>query len=213
MADVVHLLRPAAAAQRRERIGPRARALEDVALGVDLALDVAGLPGHAVPVLDLVVVGLEILVGEGPVGDRRALQRRCAVALDGLGAHLEVPREVAPALCHPVDRGASDGVHHRPCGADRARRDLRVVEARGRHLEIRLEAAHPVADVVADLVERVVGLCHARAGLERDHLQPGIGKRPERSAPCGAGPDDHDVGFCELLSHRQGLRVVFLKSL
>ncbi len=55
------------AAQRRHRIRALAQPLEGVASWIDLAVDVARLTGDAHFVLDLVVVGLELVEAERPV--------------------------------------------------------------------------------------------------------------------------------------------------
>jgi hypothetical protein len=88
------------AVQRRHRIFARPRSFEDVAALVDRAFDIAGLAGDADLMLDLVVVGLELLEPEWPVLDGRAFwQARCAIAARGLAHDLEVPRIEPPALC------------------------------------------------------------------------------------------------------------------
>src|SRR5262249_57044970 len=104
-----HVLGEFAAGERRHGIIARARPLEDVTALVDCAVDVAGLAGDANLVLDLVVIGLELLEPERPILYGRALgDARGAVAARGLAHHLEVPRIEPPALCPVVQRGAAD---------------------------------------------------------------------------------------------------------
>ncbi len=58
---------------------PRARAtLEDIAPLVELAHDIAGLPGNADFVLDLVVIGFQFLQSEGPIFHGRTVRMRDA---------------------------------------------------------------------------------------------------------------------------------------
>ena len=63
--------------------------------------------------LDQVVERLELVVGERPVGDRRALRDRAgSVALLDRAAAPEVPRQEADAQPVVVHGRAADGVHH-----------------------------------------------------------------------------------------------------
>ena len=153
--------------QRRHRIGARAGALEDVAALVDGAADIAGLAGDADLVLDLVVVGLELLEPERPVLHRRALgDARGAVAARGLAHHLEVPRIEPPALRPVVQRGAADRVHHRMDGKAR-RIGRRRVGAMGRDLAVGLlRRLRPAAEIVAQLVGREIARRQPGAGLD-----------------------------------------------
>src|SRR3546814_15320962 len=97
--------------------------LEGVAALADLTLHVAGLPGDPDVPLVAVVVGLEVLVADRPVLDRRSLwQRVLAVALDVVAPVLEVARVEAPRLGRPVHPGAAvpvargEGAVHAPIG-------------------------------------------------------------------------------------------------
>src|SRR5580704_6526920 len=108
-----HLLDERIPPQRRHRVAALARTLEDVALRIDLPVDVARLARHADLVLDPVVVRLELLETERPVLHRRPLRYpRHAVAPLCLADDLEVPRVQPPALSPVVERGAADAVHH-----------------------------------------------------------------------------------------------------
>src|SRR5262245_33039929 len=109
-----HAVEELVAAQRRHWIWTLAQTFEGIALGIDLAVDVAGLPRHADFVLDLVVVRLELVEAERPVLDRRALRNaRRTVALLCFADDPEVPRIQPPALRPVVQAGAADGVLHR----------------------------------------------------------------------------------------------------
>src|SRR5262249_27863450 len=67
-----HALGEFAAGERRHGIVACARSFEDVAALVDRAVDVPGLAGDANLVLDLVVIGLELLEPERPILHGRA---------------------------------------------------------------------------------------------------------------------------------------------
>src|SRR4029453_7859979 len=56
--------------QRRQRVFAGTRRFEAVAALLDLALDVAGLAGNSRDTLELVIIGLELVVGDAPVLDR-----------------------------------------------------------------------------------------------------------------------------------------------
>src|SRR5262245_13079429 len=87
-----HQLGKVGASKRRHRELTCACPFEDVAGPIYLALDVSCLTRHADLVLDLVVIGLELLETEWPVFDGRPLRNpRCAVSLPRLADDLEVP--------------------------------------------------------------------------------------------------------------------------
>ena len=197
-----HHLGEAGAAQRRHRVGACPRPLEDVAARVDLAVDVAGLSGHADLDFDLVVVRLELLEPERPVFDGGALgQLRGAVPAARLAHHLEVPRVQPPALGPVVKRGAADGVHHRVNRRPRRVRRRRVGPVR-RNLAIGLlHRLRPAAEVVAQLVGREVRRRQPRARFESDDVEPGLCERQRRHAAGGAEPHDDDVGAAKLSGH------------
>ena len=78
---------------RRSGIGPRARTLERVSAVQDLPLQIARLPGRAAEVLKLVVVRLEVLIGDAPILDRHVgRQEARAVALRQMCLQHEVAR-------------------------------------------------------------------------------------------------------------------------
>ena len=194
------------AAQRRHRIAALARPLEDVAARIDDAVDVAGLAGHADLVLDLVVIGLELLEPERPILHRRALgHARGAVAPRRLAHHLEVPGIEPPALRPVVQRGAADRVHHRMNGQPRriGRRRVRPV---GRDFAVRLlRRLRPAAEIVAQLVGREVARGEPGARLEPDHLEPGARQRQRGDAADRAEPDDDDIGLLKVDGHGRRL--------
>ena len=76
---------------------------------VDLAaLQVAGLAGHAEIVFGAIVIGLEIVVAQRPVGDRAVLRDRgCAIALDRLRARAKIVVVEAPRHRAVVDGAAA----------------------------------------------------------------------------------------------------------
>ena len=205
-----HLLEERRPAQRRHRVAALARALEDVALRIDLPVDVAGLARHADLELDLLVVRFELVVAERPVLDRRALRNaRGAVAALRFADDLEVPGIQPPALRPVVQRRAADAVHHRMPAAGRRRRGG---GAHGRRFQVGLLHRHrPAAHVVADLVGREVAPREPRARFEPDHVDAGARQRQRGDAADGAHPDDDDVGFREPSRHG-GLRADWLPA-
>ena len=91
---------------RRRRIGPRARAFERVAAVLDLALEVAGRARGAAQIFELVVVRLELVIGDAPVLDRHVLgQKARAVTLrsDASAVMKSVgrKRQVSAFQCRP----------------------------------------------------------------------------------------------------------------
>ena len=202
-----HLLDEAGPAQRGHRIRPAPRSLEDVAPLVDLAADVAGLPGDAYRVLDPVVVVLEIVEAEGPVLDRRPhRQARGAVAPRRLADHPEVPGAEAPALRPVVQRRAADRVHHRVQRAAR-RIGRRRAAAMDRDLAVRLlHRFGPAAVVVEELVRRVIARAQPGAGLQADHVHAGLGQRQHGDAAHRPEPNDHHVPFRKFNGHGSSVR-------
>ena len=195
-AAVGHHVREAGAAQRGQRVRAPARALEDVPARVDRPLDVAGLAGDAGEVLVLVVVRLELGVVERPVDRGRVRRDRVRpVALARLGRDLEVPRAGS------ASSGSSSGsTCRRPRSSSaRPRRAAgsprRVAFGRRRRdLEVRLEAAHRVADVVRDLVERVVAARSARGPASiATTFMPAFASGQTAVPPAAPSADDDDV--------------------
>src|SRR6185312_909829 len=79
-----------AAFERRQRICASSRSLERVAAGLYLALEVASLSGNSAEILELVVVGLKLLVGDAPVLNRHVGRNKVlAVTRFGVTANLE----------------------------------------------------------------------------------------------------------------------------
>ena len=177
-------------AQRRHGILPGTRSLEGVPARIDRPADVPGLARHADFPLHHIVVGLELIVVERPVLDRRSRGDPVrSVSPRRLAHDTEIPRVQPPALGPVVDRRATDRVHHR------VRPDLhggvRRVAADGRPLLLRLlHDEGPVADVVPDLVRHEVPAVQPGAGLEPDDPEARPGER-ERGHPSGR-PHAHD---------------------
>ena len=184
-------LAPAGRPHRRHREPSRARPVVGVAIG---AAD-AELPLHAV------VEGLQVVVGEGPVGERRALgDGGLAVALDDRAAAVEVPGQEADAEAVVVDGRAAHRVHHERRPGGRAGLDG-VVLAPRRLLVERLGPREPRAGVVADLVERVVVAREPRSRLQSHHVEA-RGRQDVRGDPArGAEADDRDVRLRQALGH------------
>src|ERR1700733_5632836 len=73
--------------QRRQRIVAGAGRLERFAAGLDLPADIAGLAGDRRGIFELVVIGLELGVGDAPVLDRHVVRNEfLAVAFLVIGA-------------------------------------------------------------------------------------------------------------------------------
>ena len=100
---VHHHVDEVATAQRRHGIFALARAFENIARLIDLALQIAGLARHADFVLDRVEVRLQFLVGQRPVFDSRALRNRVrAIAAHGLASRtLKSPRRGSASYWRP----------------------------------------------------------------------------------------------------------------
>src|ERR1035438_1664518 len=82
---------------RRARIFARARPLERISARLDFAAQIAGLPRDAREVFELVVIRLEFVVGDAPIGRRAIIAHDArAVTRDRTAARLEVPRQEAP---------------------------------------------------------------------------------------------------------------------
>ena len=90
---------------RLDRELARARPLEHIASGDDLAVEVPGLAGDPGHVVELVHVRLELVVGDSPVLDRHSgRDRRGAVPVDRARTDREVARMEPPGLPVPVRR-------------------------------------------------------------------------------------------------------------
>src|SRR5262249_60207796 len=75
------------------------------------ALDIAGLARCATEILELVVMGLELVIGDTPVLDRHVRgQEFFAVALGQPRFHLKVARQKAPSLRVPMHASATDAI-------------------------------------------------------------------------------------------------------
>src|SRR5207247_5368398 len=94
---------------RRIRVLARARTLEGIAAGLDLALHVAGLAADAVEILEAVEMGLELVVGHAPVLAGAVLGELArAVARERAAPRFKVPGQEAPGDAVPVHRRAAD---------------------------------------------------------------------------------------------------------
>src|SRR5713101_9806888 len=81
---------------RRVRVLACARALERIAAGDDLALDVARLAGDAVEVFESVEMRFQLIVGDAPVLQGAVLcDLVLSIAREGAALRLEIPRQEA----------------------------------------------------------------------------------------------------------------------
>ncbi len=91
-----------------------ARPFEDVAPRLDLALDVARLPGDSGDALPAVVERLQLVVRDTPVLKLHlaVIGLLAAVARDRFRADLEVPGREAPGHARPVEARPADAAAH-----------------------------------------------------------------------------------------------------
>src|SRR5262249_2277147 len=72
---------------------------------------IAGFAGDAAQLVELVVMGLELVIGHCPVLDRHIVRNGLgAVALDDVTAREMIARQVAPMLAAPMIGSAADAV-------------------------------------------------------------------------------------------------------
>src|ERR1700722_9074539 len=88
---------PVCSFQWRIRIPPRARPFKRIATGLDDAAQIAGLSRNTAGVLELIVIGFQLVISDGPILDGRMF-RECLLTIAGKGptANLEIPRSLAP---------------------------------------------------------------------------------------------------------------------
>src|SRR5262245_35501738 len=193
--------------QRRQRIVACPRRFERIPAGLDLALDVAGFAGDRGGMLELVVVGLELVVGDAPVLDRHVRgDEILAVALLVHGADFELHVGPAPGVAAPMHARAADHLarQERPEAAHRQRLLRRVVADRQRVARRVLHqvVANDVTQLVANAGDGVILLgCAHIAALERDDLEPGFSELLGQNAAGPAETDDHDIDVVELRCH------------
>src|SRR5690242_21654855 len=87
----------------------RARSFERIAAFLDCSFEVAGLAGDAAEIFELVVVGLELVVGDAPIlNGHVGGERSRAIALDVVALGNEIRREKAKGHSVPVNAGTAD---------------------------------------------------------------------------------------------------------
>ena len=197
-------LRGEHALERRQRVFARTRALERVAAGLDLALQVAGLAGHRGHVLELVVVPLHLGIGDAPVAQVGHLggDELRAVALLVQAAHLELIVGPAPGAAAPVQAGTTDRLAGQERTQPAHRQGVLLRRVAHRHRVARGVLHHflalHVAQLVAHLLQLEVGVGGGHlAAFERDHLQPGLGEFLREDAARPAEADDDRVDFLQ----------------
>ncbi len=193
--------------ERRQRIFAGARRLEGIAAGLDRAAQIAGLSGDRRGVLELVVIGLELVIGDAPVLDRHVLGNEAlAVALLVERAHLELHVGPPPGVAAPVHAGAADALARQERAEPAHRqRFLRGIVANRQRVALGVHhqfLPHHVAQLVTDVGQRVVGTTGAHlAALERDDLEARVGELLRQNAAGPAEPDDGDVDFFQFCGH------------
>ncbi len=200
--DLGHVIRERGAAQGRHGIIPLSRRFKNVACRIELPLNVPGLAGDADFLFHDVVIRLQIVVGDGPILQRRPRRNRTrAISPDHFGSRFEVPRFEAPALRPVVNRRASDRVHHRmgPGGLCRLRRSgakRGTLQLRFRH------GSNHAANVVVNLIGVEVPMrVHPRARFDSRHSKARASQRQHRHAPGRAQPDHRNVDGLEVGRH------------
>ena len=173
-----NLLRVVRQRQRRARVALAARPLRGVR---------PGLPGDAECPLDAGVVGLQLVVGDRPVGERRSGQ----VADDSAQAEVVRREPGQPAL--PVHRPAADHLRHRAEQLDHRLGRASLRPHHGARVEQRVRPQVVAVDV-GQLVAAEGLLRPPRAALQRHHAQAALGEHLRRGRAGGPGPDDADVG-------------------
>ena len=101
--------RPIGLRHRRRRVFVRARALERIAAGLDLAVQIARLAAGAAQLVELIVEGLELVVGDAPVLHRQLVvgDRLLPVALLVVAPGQEIRGQEPPDLAVPVHSAAA----------------------------------------------------------------------------------------------------------
>jgi hypothetical protein len=146
-------------------------------------------PGQADLPVDAGVVGLELLVGDGPVGEVGAGDRPEDAGL------LEVDGAQTPEIAGEVHAAAADVVRvAEPAAGDELR--LLVLAAPER-LRMALPGSPHETLVLVDVpfVVAEVPVLQVGALLEHDHREAGAGQLPGHDAAGCPGPDDHEVHF------------------
>ena len=162
---------------RRERIRPAPRRIEGAR---------AGKSGDADLPLDPRIVGLQVGVGDGPIGHRASGQRALAASLD------EVDLVEPPEIPGVVDRSAADDapIRHRVLRL----RLLLVGHSVGvrRAGEVVGQRGEPTG---GEFVVVKVRLVEERPLLERDHGEPGGRQLPDDDTARRPDPDHDEVHF------------------
>ena len=180
---------------------------ERVAAGLDLTAQVTSLAGYRRDMLELVVIGFELGVGDAPVrnghvGGNEAL----AVALLVTRAHLEFHVGPAPSVPAPMHaRATHDLPRQERAQPPHGQRFLRWIVPDGERIAcgvLHEIVADHVAQLVSDVRDGVVFLaCAHGAALECDHLEPGLRKLLPQNA-AGPAEADHDrVDFLQFRCH------------
>ena len=167
---------------RRRRVGPRARAFERIAALLDLAVEVSGGARCAAQIFELIVMRLEVVVGDAPILDGHVLRQELfAITLGQMRAQHEVARQKAERLGVPVQATAADAVaeHERAPVAHRQRR-LAGIVAKG-HRGLRRPQEKFMLETVAPFVLSVgngeIGRRVApRTALDGDNVESGVGQ-------------------------------------
>src|SRR5690606_3119667 len=112
-----HVIQVVAGTQRLHWIFALPWSFKDVAIGIDLAANVPCFAANAHLVLDKVVVGLQVLVADGPVLKCSSIRNVArTVSLSDRTTDTKIPRIQAPALCVIMYRRPPNGIHHRMSG-------------------------------------------------------------------------------------------------
>ena len=199
---------------RRIGIGPRARPLEGIPAFVDLPFQIAGGARRPAKILELVVVWLEIVVGDAPVLDRHVRREKmCAISLRQMRLKDEIRGQEAPCLRVPVDPPAADAVHRheRAPAANRQRLLIHfVAKSEGELLRPQEEL---MPDAIAQFVLVVGGREFGRRiapwpALDGDDVETLVGQLVGQDRARPAQADDRHVLPGELPRHCLGPQVL-----
>src|SRR5271168_485062 len=128
---------------RRGRIFARPRRFERIATWLNLALDVPGPAAHAEEILETIVMGLELVIGDAPIldGEFRAacIEKLLSIALLDMRPVDEIGDLKTKALPIPVHEGAAESG---------PRQETRPAPDRQRRLVGRIAEGHCFLDVV-----------------------------------------------------------------
>ncbi len=202
--------------QRLVRIFVLARPFEHVAAGDLLAAQVAGLAGDAAELLEVVVVGLELVIADREILDRHLGRNGVpAVALVQMAAQIVVgrhqpPRRAVPVRARAAERRCRAGTSRAAASAAPSPRANAAASAVSICGVLEQLLAHRVFQIVAHAREREVLARRALgAALEADDVEARLGQFARHDA---AGPADADHDRIDFLENGRHVASPYEKS-